>query len=108
MVGGDVTVLRPRETGRDPMNCAVVEWVPERVGGCLWSFGTADASPGRPNGARNTVSVHFPKTYSKPLRGCRIEVAGHTFEVAGDPMPLMGANCPTPWHMCAEGVEVVG
>ena len=108
MRGSPVTVLHPEIVEHDSMNCAVVEWRGEEVDGCLWSFGTADLGPDRPNGARNTVTVHFPKSYEKGLRGCRVRVCGHTYDVVGDPMPLMGENCPTPWNRAAEGVEVLG
>lgn len=106
MTGRDVTVLRPAVAGRDSMGEPVVEWLPEVVHGCLWSFSTAGTGPEHPHGAKLTVTVHFPRWYGKPLKGCRVEIGGDEFAVVGDPRPLMECNCPTPWSMAVEGERV--
>jgi hypothetical protein len=97
--GESVCVLRFVETGKDGMGEPVQEWQSETVEDVLFSpSSTADGSVERPNGDTLIVTFHFPKTYTQSLRGCRIEYAGNTYSVQGDPQAYMIDNCPTQWN----------
>ncbi len=71
------------------------------VPGCLVHPGsTDDMEAGRPDGVTVSLTVHFPKSYTGSLRGCKLDIPGYgTFAVIGDPKPYMDANTPGPWHM---------
>lgn len=104
--GESVTVFRPSTSYDDHMN-EVAEWVHEDVHGVLVAPGqTSGLSDGmRPHGARASLSLAFPTTFSATLRGCRVAVRGREYAVVGDPQPRP-ANCPTDWDLVTE-VEAV-
>lgn len=105
--GLTATVLRPVEGESDRLgNPTVSQWEPEAVDGVLVAPGaTSDMEAARPEGATVALTLHFPRTFSGSLRGCRVELpapyAG-TYRVIGDPRPYIDANCPTTWHMPVE------
>lgn len=113
--GEQVTVLTPKVTYDEHME-EVTTWERETVGDVLVAPGsTSDVEDSvRPYGTRASFTLGFPKTFSKPLRGCRIVIrpvdgedeALHTYSVIGAPHPNTMANCPTPWWYTAE-VEAV-
>lgn len=113
--GETVTVLTPKVTYDEHME-EVVSWEREAVDDVLVAPGsTSDVEDtDRPHGTRASFSLGFPKTFSKPLRGCRVVVrpvdgedeALHTYSVIGDPQPNNMDNCPTSWWYTAE-VEAV-
>ena len=108
--GEDVTVLRPVHMGEDADGDEVVGWVGEVVGDVLVSpAGTESlAADGRPHATRATLALHFPKTFSGSLRGCRVVVGGETLAIVGDPRPYAPALCPGPWWLTAEAVACDG
>lgn len=63
---------------------------------------TTDMDEKRPQGVSVVFTLHFPKTYTKPLRGCQIKVRGTLYEVVGDPQPYTEANVPGDWSMPVE------
>lgn len=63
---------------------------------------TSDLDATRPNGVEVSFTLHFPKTYTKSLRGCSVEVFGETYEVIGDPRPWMDDNTPGPYNRTVE------
>lgn len=98
-----VTVLRP-VADRDDLGEPAFE-DPERdeVSGVLVQPGaTSDLDATRPNGVRVALTLHFPKGYGRPLRGCSIELRGEVFDVVGDPSPYTEGNVPVPWTMPVE------
>lgn len=104
-----VTVLRPNPTGStDPFGAPVEGGsVEEAVDGVLLTPGaTADLDASRPEGVRVAYTVHFPKGYGKPLRGCSVVIGGKPYRIIGDPKPYMDEGTPGPWDMAAE-VEAV-
>lgn len=102
-----VTVIRRQEVGKDPFNAPIYENVREDVDGVLVTPGaTADLDPSRPEGVRVAYTVHFPKGYGKPLRGCSVVIKGKSYRVIGDPNPYMDEGTPGAWDMAAE-VEAV-
>ena len=100
MIKGDsVNVLRFVNTGTDDMGEPVQEWQTETVEDVLFApSSTEDVGAERPNGDAVVVTFHFPKTYTQSLRGCKIEYAGSTYAVQGDPHGYMIENCPTRWN----------
>lgn len=60
----------------------------------------------RPDGTRVAFTLGFPKTFTAPLRGCRVIVRGIECAVIGDPQPYTAENVPGAWNYTAE-VEAV-
>lgn len=105
--GVAVAVLRPGEPATDRLGNEVAgRPSEERVDGVLVSPGaTDDMEASRPEGVEVAFTLHFPKTYSKSLKGCSVRLPapwGGTYRVVGDPRPYMAANTPTRWHMPVE------
>lgn len=107
LTGETVTVLTPTY-GYDEGMEETVTWSSQTVDNVLVAPGsTSDVIDStRPYGTRASFSLGFPKSFSAPLRGCRVEVRGFTYLVIGDPKPNNEQNCPTQWWYTAE-VEVV-
>lgn len=107
--GEAVTVLTPSVAYDEHME-AVETWEREEVQNVLVAPGyTSDvAGTARPDGTRAVFTLGFPKTFSKPLRGCRVVVRGSVYSVIGDPQPNSAANCPTRWWYTAEVEAVEG
>lgn len=106
-----VTVVRPSESGSaDPFGAPTFgEPSRETVDGALVTPGaTADLDASRPEGASVALTVHFPRGYGKPLKGCTIEYAGEPYRVIGDPQPYMEEGAPGPWTMPVEVERVDG
>lgn len=105
--GEAVTVLTPSVAYDEHME-EVETWEREEVQNVLVAPGsTSDVEESaRPDGTRAVFTLGFPKTFSKSLRGCRVEVRGTAYSVIGDPQPNSAANCPTAWWYTAE-VEAV-
>lgn len=105
--GETVTVMMPTY-GFDEHMEETETWADQTVENVVVAPGsTADVEDStRPYGTRAAYTLGFPKTFSAPLRGCRIVVRGEEFAVIGDPHPNAMENCPTAWHYTAE-VEAV-
>lgn len=69
---------------------------------------TTDLDATRPNGVEVVFTLHFPKSYTKSLQACRIEVRGDTYEVVGDPQPYTATNTPGAWNLPVEVKRVDG
>lgn len=107
--GEVVAVIRP-SAARDELGEPVPgEPAVEVVGNVVVSPGaTADLEASRPDGASVAYTLGFPKTFSKPLRGCEVEVRGERLRVVGDPRPYTAANVPGPWNYTAEVTRADG
>lgn len=105
-----VTVLRKSKAGEDEMGEPVVEWVPETVEGVLWiQHGCGRLDDGsRPEGTEDTVKLHFPKTYTAGLAGCRVELLGREYEVVGDPVGYMPDLTPGSFNRPVTARKVEG
>lgn len=104
-----VTVTRREQTGTDPFNAPVYDDVDEQVPGVLPQPGaTDDLSAERPDGVTVDMTFHFPRGYSKSLRGCRISYGGVSYEVVGDPQPYLPEITPGPFSTTVEAVRVDG
>jgi hypothetical protein len=60
----------------------------------------------RPDGKVIKYTLHFPKTYTSPLEGVRVNVRGEWFRVVGAPDHYTPENTPGKWSMPVE-VEAV-
>ena len=86
MISGEpVTVLSPVSAGED------------EYGQLVCGPSTEDIGSGRPDGDTVSLTLHFPKAFAAPLRGCRVALRGKTFDVLGDPVALTAANVPGRW-----------
>ena len=106
-----VTVVRPSESGStDPFGSPIAgDSVRETVNGVLVTPGaTADLDASRPEGASVALTVHFPRGYGKPLKGCVVEYAGEPYRVIGDPQPYMEAGVPGSWALPVEVERIDG
>lgn len=107
--GETVAVLRPLATGSDAFGAPTVEWEREEVADVLVApSSTSDLGADRPEGSASSIALHFPKSYAKSLRGCRVEALGGVWEVSGDPAPFMGHLTPGRWNREAEAVRIDG
>ena len=106
-----ITVIRPSGTGStDPFGAPIAgDSVRETVDGVLVMPGaTADLDANRPEGVSVALTIHFPRGYGKPLKGCFIEYADESYRVIGDPQPYMESGVPGPWTMPVEVERVDG
>lgn len=69
---------------------------------------TTDLDATRPNGVEVVFTLHFPKSYTKSLQACHIEVRGDIYEVVGDPQPYTPENTPGNWNLPVEVKRVDG
>ena len=107
--GEPVTVIREQVTYDDLGEPTYGEPEREQISNVLVQPGsTADLDATRPNGVEVSFTLHFPKTYTKPLKGCRIEVRGNAYEVIGDPQSYTEANTPGGWNLPVEVKRVDG
>lgn len=103
MKGETVEVLRPTITF-DSQKREQKTWESETVKNVLVSPATSQdlATQIRMSETQCSYSLAFPKTYDKPLRGCRVIVRGETFDVNGDPQYSTKENTPTKWWCSVE------
>jgi hypothetical protein len=110
--GETVCVLRPSGTTEDTLGNTVTEWVPEYVANVLFEPSTTSdvVDSMRPDGTSAVVTFHFPKAYTRSLRGCRIRIpmCMREFSVVGDPMPYMTDITPGAWNRRVQAIEVRG
>lgn len=62
----------------------------------------------RPEGVSVEYTLHFPKTWTAPLRGCFCLVRGDRFAVIGDPKPYTPANTPGGYNLTVEVTRTDG
>ena len=105
--GVDVCVSSPVSGEPDRLgNPTVTYGEAETVGNVLVSPSTtSDMEAARPEGVSVAYTLHFPKTYTRCLEGCRITLPAPwcgTYHVIGNPKPYIGANTPTQWNRQVE------
>ena len=100
LAGESVVVITRTETGRDRGNSPI--WsesetvvddvlVEPRDGGDV-------VESNRPDGTEVAYLLHFPKTHTASLRGCRVRVRGRELHVVGDPDGYQPELTPGPWN----------
>lgn len=104
MHGETVVVVTRTETGRGPGNTPVWAESETTVDNVLVVPGPrADVlEPNRPMGVDVVFTLHFPKTVTGSLRGCRVRVRGETFHVVGDPRAYQDNLTPGEWNRPVE------
>lgn len=98
--GETVEVWVYTDQGRDALNNPVRAWRVEAVvpNVIVAPSSTSDlAGTIRPDGVEVVLVLHFPKTYSAPLRGRRVKVRGVFYEVIGDPIAYQQDMTPGEW-----------
>jgi len=111
IVGETVIVERREETGRDPGNTPIYEWVGETVSNVLVAPGSLQDVTGsvRPDGVKVMFNLYFPKGYPETLANARVRVrGGDPLSVIGDPRHYTAENTPGGWSMPCEVGRVVG
>lgn len=102
MRGAEVIVRRDELSGKDAHGNATVQQSDEFVQNVLCMPGVSkdDVEAVRPFGVEVAATLGFPKTYQRPLRGCRVYIPAWEawFAVLGDPKPVPH-NCPTKWNL---------
>lgn len=106
MRGVSVIVHTPTESTVDRFGNAEETWSTSTVDDVLISPGaTADLEASRPEGVQVAYTMHFPKTFTGSLEGCKVELPepySGVYRVIGDPRPYMDENTPTRWNRPAE------
>lgn len=110
LIAGEAVTVRTPSVSYDEHMEEVVTWEEEDVENVLVTPGaTSDVADGtRPGGTRTAFTLGFPKTFTAPLRGCRVAVRGIECAVVGDPQPLAAGNVPGAWNYTAEVERVDG
>lgn len=110
MLTGETVTVRTPSISHDEHMDEIETWSEETVDGVLVAPGsTSDLADAiRPHGTTAALTLAFPKTFGKPLRGCRVVVRGRELAVVGDPQPCTAANCPTRWWYTVEVEDVDG
>ena len=107
IIGTTIKVLRPGVGVKDRLgNMVNSNYEEETVDNVLVAPGaTKELEAARPEGVDVAYSLHFPKTYTGTLEGCKVELPSPwtgTYRVIGDPREYMDVNTPTQWHMPVE------
>lgn len=107
-----VEVLRPTVLRYDDLGNPVKGYESETVAGVLITPAeTSDIGPERPEGYTASLTVHFPKTYTKSLQGCALSLPApypSYVTVEGDPQPYMSELTPGQWNRAAQVVAADG
>lgn len=107
--GEAVEVLRPVEDELDDMGEPTILWESETVENVLCAPSTTeDLEATRPDGVKVSVTFHFPKTYKKSLRGCKVLYNQNEYRIIGNPIPYMEQNTPGQWNYPALAEVVYG
>lgn len=103
MTGETIEVRRPLKIGKDAFGNQLNDWEIEEVDNVLVdpfvSFEKMrEFGADRPKGTRLSVRFHFPKGYTKEMRGCFIHWNGRDYRVVGDPVSFPEYNTPGEWN----------
>ena len=104
MRGETVAVIARTQTGRGPGNTPIWAEAETTVGNVLVAPGprTDVLDSNRPAGVDVAFTLHFPKTFTGSLRGCRVRVRGEPFHVVGDPRAYQDDPTPGDWNRPVE------
>ena len=110
LIAGETVTVRTPTIGYDEHMEEVVTWDEATVANVVVTPGaTSDVLDStRPDGTRVAFTLGFPKTFTAPLRGCRVLVRGIECAVIGDPQPYAADNTPGPWNYTCEVARVDG
>ena len=110
LIAGETVTVRTPSVSYDEHMEEVMTWEDATVQNVVVTPGaTSDVLDStRPDGTRVAFTLGFPKTFTAPLRGCRVLVRGIECAVIGDPQPHTPDNVPGAWNYTAEVVRVDG
>lgn len=110
LIGGETVTVRTPSYSFDENMDEAVEWSDAVVRNVLVAPAPTSDVTGttRPHGTRVAFGLSFPKTFTAPLRGCKVVVRGVECDVVGDPQRLADANTPGPWNMTVTAEAVHG
>ena len=110
LIAGETVTVRTPTVGYDEHMEEVVTWDEATVENVVVTPGaTSDVLDStRPDGTRVAFTLGFPKSFTAPLRGCRVLVRGVECAVIGDPQPYTPRNVPGAWNYTAEVERVDG
>ena len=110
LIAGEAVTVRTPTVGYDEHMEEVVTWDEAAVANVVVTPGaTSDVLDGtRPDGTRVAFTLGFPKSFTAPLRGCRVTVRGIECAVIGDPQPYTAENVPGAWNYTCEVARVDG
>lgn len=110
LIAGETVSVRTPASRRDEHMEEVVTWDEVTVPNVVVTPGaTSDVlDPTRPHGTRATFTLGFPKTFQRPLRGCRVVVRGVECSVIGDPQPYAAKSVPGAHNYTVEVARVDG
>ncbi|MDD7465490.1 MAG: hypothetical protein PUK59_04565 [Actinomycetaceae bacterium] len=110
MIGQTIEILRHTQTGVDEFNEPIMNEVVEQVDDVLVAPAMTTDLAGnlRPVGDKETIELHFPKSFTGTLRNTCVRVNGKIFDVQGNPSPYMTENTPTRWWLRVQAVRVDG
>lgn len=110
LIAGETVTVRTPTIGYDEHMEEVPSWSARPVENVVVTPGaTSDVLDStRPDGTRVAFTLGFPKSFTAPLRGCRVLVRGIECAVIGDPQPYTPENVPGPWNYTAEVERVDG
>ena len=80
----------------------------ETLGVLVCPGATSDLDETRPYGVTVAYTLHFPKTYTQPLKDCLIDVRGVEYKVIGDPKPYTPENTPGAFNLTVEVTRTDG
>ena len=110
LIAGETVTVRTPTIGYDEHMEVVESWSARPVENVVVTPGTTSdvLDSTRPDGTRVAFTLGFPKSFTAPLRGCRVLVRGIECAVIGDPQPYAAENTPGPWNYTCEVARVDG
>lgn len=110
ITGETVTVLTPTEGEADPFGETSKTLIATTVENVLVQPGANSdlTDSNRPNGETVVMTLHFPKSFTQKMRGCKVTVRGDAYSVVGDPQPYTIDNTPTKWNYPVEVTRTDG
>lgn len=106
MKGTSVIVIKPHGTELDRFGNEIFLYDRISVDDVLVEPGaTANLEASRPEGVQVVYTLHFPKSFTESLEGCKVELPNPwngVYRVIGNPGRYMDANTPTRWNMPVE------
>lgn len=106
--GEVVTVNLPFPSGVDSYGATLYHYQPVAVDNVLVCPSQTQEVKGnlRPQGDLSRLTLYFPKSFDKDLRGATVILRGGRYAVQGQPMSY--AYTPTGWNMVVDVQKVEG
>lgn len=107
--GESVMVFLPTEGEKDPLGDSQGAFEEVECENVLISPSTTtDLDKTHPDGFKDVMAFHFPKEWTRSLRGAEIEYNNARYKVIGDPQAYMSNLTPGEWNRPVQGARVDG